>query len=254
MGLMHIDTGNAVFMTSAFWWLVWMYWMRMSSTEKTSQVLASFVVKCYEDNQAVLAIIAKGYSPKLKHFAKFHRINVASITRWHTARSEIASPNSEVRKATNSVFVVDLETALFVSDPHRIIAKASWPSRAIKSDDKTTSRLQARWRSNVAADLERQPQLSWRVIGPHDMSVINVNSDVANQTGSTLVIIGPPSNDVSSKQYSWMESKNNWTVLAFQCRQFLWTKNSQGDFAMMQMPTDDHTTIGWVELLVNEWA
>jgi hypothetical protein len=53
----------------------------MSSTGKTSQVLASFVVKCYEDNQAVLAIIAKGYSPKLKHFAKFHRINVASITR-----------------------------------------------------------------------------------------------------------------------------------------------------------------------------
>ncbi|CAL1163863.1 unnamed protein product, partial [Cladocopium goreaui] len=32
----------------------------------------------YEDNQAVLAIIAKGYSPKLKHLAKFHRINVAS--------------------------------------------------------------------------------------------------------------------------------------------------------------------------------
>jgi hypothetical protein len=53
----------------------------MSSTGKTSQVLASFVVKCYEDNQAVLAIIAQGYSPKLKHFAKFHRINVASITR-----------------------------------------------------------------------------------------------------------------------------------------------------------------------------
>jgi hypothetical protein len=50
----------------------------MSSTGKTSQVLASFVVKCYEDNQAVLAIIAQGYSPKLKHFAKFHRINVAS--------------------------------------------------------------------------------------------------------------------------------------------------------------------------------
>ena len=31
-------------------------------------------------------------SPKLKHFAKFHRINVASITRWHTARSEISLP------------------------------------------------------------------------------------------------------------------------------------------------------------------
>jgi hypothetical protein len=38
---------------------------------------ANFVPKCYEDNQAVLAI-AKDYSPKLKHLAKFRRINVAS--------------------------------------------------------------------------------------------------------------------------------------------------------------------------------
>ena len=44
------------------------------------RVIASttFVLKAYEDNQAVLAIIAKGFSPKLKHLAKFHRINVAS--------------------------------------------------------------------------------------------------------------------------------------------------------------------------------
>jgi hypothetical protein len=39
---------------------------------------ASFALKCYEDNQAVLAIIAKGCSPKLMHLAKFQRINVAS--------------------------------------------------------------------------------------------------------------------------------------------------------------------------------
>ena len=38
----------------------------------------AFVLKCFEDNQAVLATIAKGYSPKLKHLAKFHRVNVAS--------------------------------------------------------------------------------------------------------------------------------------------------------------------------------
>ena len=43
-----------------------------------SVIDANFVLKCFEDNQAVLAIIAKGYSPKLKHLAKFHRINVAS--------------------------------------------------------------------------------------------------------------------------------------------------------------------------------
>jgi hypothetical protein len=41
-------------------------------------IASTLVLKVYEDNQAVLAIIAKGYSPKLKHLAKFHRINVAS--------------------------------------------------------------------------------------------------------------------------------------------------------------------------------
>ena len=41
-------------------------------------IASTFVLKVYEDNQAVLAIIAKGFSPKLKHLAKFHRINVAS--------------------------------------------------------------------------------------------------------------------------------------------------------------------------------
>ena len=38
----------------------------------------AFILKSFEGNQAVMAIIAKGYSPKLKHLAKFHRINVAS--------------------------------------------------------------------------------------------------------------------------------------------------------------------------------
>ena len=43
------------------------------------RVIASTVVlNVYEDNQAVLAITAKGFNPKLKHLAKFHRINVAS--------------------------------------------------------------------------------------------------------------------------------------------------------------------------------
>jgi hypothetical protein len=38
-----------------------------------------FILKCFEDNQAVMSIIAKGYCPRLKHLAKFHRINVVSI-------------------------------------------------------------------------------------------------------------------------------------------------------------------------------
>ena len=38
----------------------------------------SMSLRCFEDNQAVLAILAKGYSPKLRHFSKFHRINIAS--------------------------------------------------------------------------------------------------------------------------------------------------------------------------------
>jgi hypothetical protein len=41
-----------------------------------------------------------------------------------------------------------------------------------------------------------------------------------------------------------MESENDWVALAFQRLQALLIKYSQGDFAMMQMPTGDHTTIG----------
>jgi hypothetical protein len=37
-----------------------------------------FILKCVEDNQAVMAIIATGYRPQLRHLAKFHRINVPS--------------------------------------------------------------------------------------------------------------------------------------------------------------------------------
>lgn len=36
------------------------------------------VLNCYEDNQAVLAIIAGGFSSKLRHLSKFHKIKVAS--------------------------------------------------------------------------------------------------------------------------------------------------------------------------------
>ncbi len=36
------------------------------------------ILRCFEDNQAVLAILAKGCSSKLRHLSKFHRINVAS--------------------------------------------------------------------------------------------------------------------------------------------------------------------------------
>ena len=38
----------------------------------------SIVLRCFEDSQAVLAILAKGYSPKLRHLTKIHRINIAS--------------------------------------------------------------------------------------------------------------------------------------------------------------------------------
>ena len=41
-------------------------------------ITPEIVLHCYEDNQAVLAIIARGCSPKLCHLSKFHEINVAS--------------------------------------------------------------------------------------------------------------------------------------------------------------------------------
>ncbi len=39
---------------------------------------SSMSLRCYEDNQAALAILTKGYSSKLRHPSKFHRVNVAS--------------------------------------------------------------------------------------------------------------------------------------------------------------------------------
>ena len=41
-------------------------------------IAPEIVLNCYEDNQAFLAIIARGFSPKLRHLSKFHKINVAS--------------------------------------------------------------------------------------------------------------------------------------------------------------------------------
>ena len=38
------------------------------------------LVKCWEDNQAVLAIVSKGFSSKLRHLQKTHKINVASLS------------------------------------------------------------------------------------------------------------------------------------------------------------------------------
>ncbi|CAL1154498.1 unnamed protein product [Cladocopium goreaui] len=40
-------------------------------------ITPEIVLNCYEDNQAVLAIIARGFL-KLRHLSKFHKINVAS--------------------------------------------------------------------------------------------------------------------------------------------------------------------------------
>ena len=41
-------------------------------------ITPEIVLNCYGDNQAVLAIIARGFSPKSRHLSKFHKINVAS--------------------------------------------------------------------------------------------------------------------------------------------------------------------------------
>ena len=42
--------------------------------------LATLTVTCYEDNQRVLAVIKKGYSSKIRHLPKTHKINVASVS------------------------------------------------------------------------------------------------------------------------------------------------------------------------------
>ena len=47
------------------------------------------ILRILEDNSAVIAIIAKGFSQKLRHLAKTHRVNVASTC-------EVVNENEDV--------------------------------------------------------------------------------------------------------------------------------------------------------------
>ena len=193
------ETRNALFMTSAFWWLVLMYSMRISSTEKASQVLATLMrwnlAKCLGLGLKPLAIIAS--TAWLSSYTL--STEVEAILLWQTARKEMASPNSAALRATNSAPVVDLETALWDLDPQRMTANESGPWRAkieplvdFISGDKPKS-------PSTSVKIKPEPQLSWRVIDTHDMSIINGGSDVANETSCSLIVSGTPSCDMTCK-------------------------------------------------------
>ena len=46
---------------------------------------------CYQDNSAVIQIVAAGYSPKLRHLNKTFKINIGSISEWFSENSDSSS-------------------------------------------------------------------------------------------------------------------------------------------------------------------
>ena len=62
-------------------------------------LIPDILLEIYEDNSAVLAIISKGFSPKLRHLSKTHRINVAStcdvINDSHDVAASYIDTNSQ---------------------------------------------------------------------------------------------------------------------------------------------------------------
>ena len=47
--------------------------------EVWQQLIPGISLQCWEDNEACIAIVKKGFSAKLRHLSKTHRINVASV-------------------------------------------------------------------------------------------------------------------------------------------------------------------------------
>ena len=47
--------------------------------EVWQQLISAIILQRWEDNEACIAIAKKGFSAKLRHLSKTHRINVASV-------------------------------------------------------------------------------------------------------------------------------------------------------------------------------
>ena len=69
---------------------------------------------CYQDNSAVIQIVAAGYSPKLRHLNKTFRINIGSI--------------HEVFKENDDCLLLYIKTAMQRADPFtKPLPVAKWP-------------------------------------------------------------------------------------------------------------------------------
>ena len=81
-------------------------------------------VTFYEDNQAVLAIIKKGYSSKFRHLPKTHKINVASVSDlFRDSQFQTEYPVERPRSA-------EMETSLG-DDPHATSLSSGSPNPSL---------------------------------------------------------------------------------------------------------------------------
>ena len=189
------DTGNAFFMTSAFWWLVLMYSMRISSTEKASQVLATLMrwnlAKCLSLGLKPFASIAG--TAWLSSYTVSTKVEAITLTNRQKRNGIPKQRSAQGHKLglRRRTWNRPLSFWSPKDDSERI-----W---TLKSKNRATSRLHIGWWTKITVNKKRQPQLSWRVTDTHHISIINGGSDVANETSCSLIIIGTPSCDMTCK-------------------------------------------------------
>ena len=71
-------------------------------------LIPGMTLKVFEDNTAVVSIIQKGYSNKLRHLSKTHRINVASTAETVNNADDITVQHIETTQQKGDVFTKGL--------------------------------------------------------------------------------------------------------------------------------------------------
>ena len=66
------------------------------------------MLECMEDNQATILVVRKGYSPKLRHITRTHKVNLASLAEQFEDENILLSYVSTDKQAAD-VFTKALE-------------------------------------------------------------------------------------------------------------------------------------------------
>ena len=74
-------------------------------------MISGMTLKIFEDNTAVVSIILKGYSGKLRHLSKTHRIHVASTAETINNADDITVQHIETTQQKGDVFTKGLPLA-----------------------------------------------------------------------------------------------------------------------------------------------